>query len=125
VQQASPGSARRQFNRNPVNANAIVHCGDRFKPAHIVDYSQGGLQLTGTFGLTKQDAVQVELMSGLRIFGKVAWSLGRHTGIVFSEPLAETHPAILELARRAARSLAGQLHAITHRSPKAIGTALT
>jgi PilZ domain-containing protein len=108
MQEAAHASARRQFGRNPVKANAFIHCGDRFQHAHIIDYSRGGLQLRGTFGLTKQDAIQVELISGQRISGKVAWSLGTQTGIVFSEPLSEAHPAILELARRARKALTEQ-----------------
>jgi hypothetical protein len=105
MQQSAPTPVPRQFERIPVKANAFAHRGQRFQRAQIVDYSRGGLQLEGTFGLIKQDAIQVELISGVRISGKVAWSLGSHTGIVFSEPLPATHPAVLELARRAAKTL--------------------
>jgi hypothetical protein len=119
MQQLAHVSARRQFDRNPVKANAFVHCGGRFQRAHIVDYSRGGLQLQGTFGLTKQDEIQVELISGLRISGKVVWSLGAQTGIVFSETLPETHPAIIELARRARKALTEQPFSIAQ-GPRAI-----
>jgi hypothetical protein len=54
----------------------------------------------------------VELISGVRIRGKVAWSLGTQTGVVFSEPLAATHPVVLDLARRARRLLAEQSQSI-------------
>ena len=68
----------------------------------VVDYSAGGLRLDGTFGLLKRDAVQVELITGIRISAKVAWSLGAQTGVVFAEPLSSAHPVLAELARRAA-----------------------
>jgi PilZ domain-containing protein len=108
MQQAAEIPVQRQFERTPLRANAFVHRGARFQRAQIVDYSQGGLQLEGTFGLIRQDPIQIELMSGMRISGKVAWSLGAHTGIVFAEPLPSTHPAIVELTRRARKSLAEQ-----------------
>jgi hypothetical protein len=108
MQQSAPTPVRRQFARTPVKANAFVHRGARFQRAKIIDYSHGGLQLEGTFGLIKQDPIQVELISGVRITAKVAWSLGAHTGIVFAEPLSPTHPAIVELSRRARKSRAEQ-----------------
>jgi hypothetical protein len=105
MQQSAGAPANRQFERSPVKTTAFIHRGGNFQRAQIVDYSPGGLQLRGTFGLIKQDHIQVELMSGLRITAKVAWSLGSHTGVVFPEPLPPTHPAILELACRASKSL--------------------
>jgi hypothetical protein len=59
-----------------------------------------GLQLEGTFGLIPTDPVQIELASGVRVPGKVEWSLGGQTGIVFSQPLEASHQAIEELARK-------------------------
>ena len=104
MQQTATAPIHRRFERTPLRANAFVHRGARFQRARIVDYSQGGLQLEGTFGLIRQDPIQIELISGVRVSGKVAWSLGAHTGIVFPEPLPPTHPAIVELARRARKS---------------------
>ena len=108
MQQSTATSVRRQFERTPVKANAFLHRRGHFQRAQIIDYSRGGLQLAGTFGLIKPDPIQVELISGVRISAKVAWSLGALTGIVFSEPLPETHPAILQLARRVRKSLTEQ-----------------
>jgi hypothetical protein len=96
---AAPG--RRQFERTLTKAQVFVHCRGRFQRATIANYSQVGLQLEGTFGLFKHDLVQIELTSGVRVTGKVEWSLGGQTGIVFSEPLAASHPAMVELARKA------------------------
>jgi hypothetical protein len=98
--------ARRRFERISVKASAFIHRGNRFQHAQIVDFSRGGLLLSGTFGLINQDPVEVELISGVRICGRVAWSLGAYTGIAFSEKLEDTHPVMLELARRAHKPLA-------------------
>jgi PilZ domain len=92
--------ARRQFDRRPARANAIVQCREQFQSARIIDCSTGGLQLEGTFGLIKGDPVQIEFVSGIRLSGRVAWSLGAQTGVVFSEPLPKDHPVFAELLRR-------------------------
>jgi hypothetical protein len=116
--QQSPGpDVRRQVQRNPVRAHAFAHARGRFQPATVVDYSHGGLQLEGTFGLFKLDPVQIEFISGIRVLGQVAWSLGGRAGIAFSEGLPATHPAIVELARRAARSLNEQSIPHQHFTP--------
>jgi hypothetical protein len=94
---------RRRFARNPAKAHAFVHCHGHFQSATVIDFSQGGLQLEGTFALFKGDAVEIELLSGIRVSGSVAWSLGARTGIAFSNALPETHPATAELARSATR----------------------
>ena len=103
--QQSPITFSRQFERRPVTANAFVHCRGQFQPAKVVDYSAGGLRLEGTYGLIKRDLIEIELISGPRIPCRVAWSLGGQTGIVFSEPLPASHPALIELSRRADRQL--------------------
>ncbi len=94
----TPG--RRQFERTPTKAHVLVHCGGRFQRARVANYSQVGLQLKDTFGLIRRDSVLIELISGVRVPGKVEWSLGGQTGIVFSEPLEASHPALVELARK-------------------------
>ena len=94
-------SPRRQFERYYIKASAIVHYRGRFQCVKVIGYSVGGLQLEGTFGLIKTDAIQIEFISGCRLYGRVAWSLGTQTGIVFSKPLPTGHPALIELACRA------------------------
>lgn len=105
MHQSTSPDVRRQFERRPVKANAFVHCRGQFQNAKIIDYSTGGLQLEGTFGLIKTDPIQIEFFSGVRVSGRVAWSLGAQTGIVFAEPLAADHPALIELFRRAGAAL--------------------
>lgn len=95
----TPG--RRQFKRTSTKAHVFVHCRGRFQRAKIANCSQAGLQLEGTFGLIKHDPVLIELVSGVRVKGKVEWSLGGQTGVVFLEPLEASHPAMVELAHKA------------------------
>jgi hypothetical protein len=104
MQQSAP-APRRQFERRPVKANAIVHCRGQFQSATVIDYSAGGLRLEGTFGLIKTDPIQIEFISGARVPGRVSWSLGAQTGVLFAEPLQTGHPALTELARRAENHL--------------------
>ena len=101
MQQSTSSAARRQFERHLTKANAFIHYRGQFQPAKVVDYSAGGLQLTGTFGLIKPDQVEIEFISGIRVPAFVAWSLGAQTGIAYTEPLPIDHPALIDLARRA------------------------
>ena len=87
-------SCRRRTERTSARVQVLVHCRGRFQRAKIADYSQAGLQLEGTFGLIQCDLVLIELISGVRVPGKVEWSLGGQTGIVFSERLEASHPAM-------------------------------
>jgi PilZ domain len=89
----------RRFRRNPVRAHAFVHVHGGFQAVTILDYSRGGLQLKGTFGLFQDDQVVIESLSGARVPGRVAWCLGARTGIAFCQPLPETHPVMSQLAR--------------------------
>jgi hypothetical protein len=100
MQQSTSPDMHRQFGRRLAKAHVFVHCRGRFQSAKVVDYSQGGLQLEGTFGLSKRDTVEVELISGTRVPAQVAWSLGAHTGVAFGGALPTNHPAMTELARR-------------------------
>ena len=93
-------SCRRRIERTSARVQVLVHCRGRFQRARIADHSQLGLQLEGTFGLIPTDLVVIELASGVRVAGKVEWSLGGQTGIVFSERLKTSHPAMVELARK-------------------------
>jgi PilZ domain len=101
MSQARTVSCRRRIERTSVRVYVLVYCRDHFQRANIADYSEAGLQLEGTFGLIPTDRVQIELVSGLRVPGKVEWSLGGRTGIIFSQRLDEAHPAMVELARKA------------------------
>jgi hypothetical protein len=95
-------SVRRRDERHTIRLTALVHCHGRFQTVRIVDFSVGGLQLQGGFGVGPGDDVIVELLSGHRLAGKAAWSLGSRIGVRFLQPLAPEHPAwaVLEQAAR-------------------------
>jgi hypothetical protein len=110
VQLSTVPDVHRQFKRTPVKVNAFVHCRGQFQRARIIDYSTGGLRLDGTFGRIKTDPIEIESISGVRVPGRVAWSLGAQTGMIFLGPLPRDHPALVELFHRAG----------THRSSNVI-----
>jgi hypothetical protein len=97
----APVVERRKSPRAAATIHAFVHCRGRFQHTKITDYSAGGVNLSGTFGLHETDPVEIELMSGTRLAGRVAWSVGERTGVHFLEPLDEAHPVMLELERAA------------------------
>ena len=95
-------SVRRRDERCATRITALVHCHGRFQTVLIVDFSLGGLQLQGCFGVGTADGVAVELLSGYRLSAKVAWSIGGRIGVRFLQPLSADDPA-LEALRQAAR----------------------
>lgn len=117
TQQSTFPDERRQLDRHLIKANAFVHCRGQFQSVKVIDYSAGGLRLDGTFGLIKTDLIEIEFISGIRVPGRVAWSLGAQTGIVFLEQLPTGHPALIELHRR----VGAQHHVVTN----ALGLAST
>lgn len=95
-------SVRRREDRHSIRLTALVHCHGRFQTVRIVDFSLGGLQLQGGFGVGPGDDVVVELLTGHRLTAKAAWSLGSRVGVRFLQPLSAEHPAwaVLEQAAR-------------------------
>lgn len=99
-------SLRRRDPRHPVRATALAYCHGRFQTVRIVDYSAGGMQLQGCFGATVGDEMTVELLSGHRLAGKVAWSMGSRLGVRFLQPLEADHPVLAILEKAARRTAA-------------------
>ncbi len=99
-------SLRRRDERHATRAAALVHCHGRFQTVRIVDFSSGGLQLQGCFGVGVGDAVVVELLSAHRLEAKVAWSMGSRLGVRFLQPIEVDHPALAVL-QQAARHASG------------------
>jgi hypothetical protein len=97
-------SVRRRDDRHSIRLTALVHCHGRFQTVRIVDFSLGGLQMQGGFGVGAGDDVTVELLSGHRVAAKAAWSLGSKVGVRFLQPLSADHPALAILQRAARRS---------------------
>jgi hypothetical protein len=101
-------SLRRRDERHPIRATALAYCHGRFQTVRIVDYSPGGLQLQGCFGVSTGDDIAIELLSGHRLAAKAMWSMGSRLGVRFLEPLEHDHPV---------------LAALTHVSRRVAGTA--
>ena len=97
---AERGAAlRRQHERRSAAITALVYSHGRFQTVSILDISTGGLQLQGAFGVVAGDRIEVELLSGHRLAGKVVWSLGSRIGAEFSPALASDHPGLVALQR--------------------------
>lgn len=105
-----PSSLRRRDERHPIRATALAYCHGRFQTVRIIDFSTGGLQLQGCFGVGTGDDIAIELLSGHRLAAKVMWSMGSRLGVRFLEPLDNDHPvlAALTLASRRAAGGAGE-----------------
>lgn len=80
-------SIRREYQRLPVRVCALVHARERFQTVVVADFSRGGVQLQGSFGLASGDEITLELLSGHRLQAKVVWSLGSSLGAKFVGPL--------------------------------------
>src|SRR6185503_3495493 len=64
---------RRREERKPLRIAALIHCHGRFQTVLIDDFSAGGLQLRGCFGVGGRDEIAVELLSGHRLPARVVW----------------------------------------------------
>lgn len=93
---------RRQHERRSAAITALVHSHRRFQTVSILDFSTGGLQLQGAFGVTGGDQIEIELLSGHRLAAKVVWSLGSRIGAQFTPALPPDHPGLLALQCSAA-----------------------
>ena len=94
----------RRDERRAVRITALVYCHGRFQTARIVDFSLSGLQLDGCFGVAVADQVAVELLSGQRLEGKVAWAVASRSGVQFHQPLAPDDPVVARLSQAASRA---------------------
>jgi hypothetical protein len=95
---------RRRDERRAVGITALLHCHGRFQTTRVVDFSLGGLQLDGCFGVAVADQVAVELLTGQRLEGKVAWAVGDRVGVQFRKPLTPEDPIVAQLSQVASRT---------------------
>jgi uncharacterized protein (DUF58 family) len=95
------GQARRHGRMS-----ALLHVRARFQTVVVVDYSEGGVQIEGSFGLVPGDVMTLELLTGHRIDIRVVWSLGSKLGASFSEQLVEGDPVLAALEWSVARGSA-------------------
>ena len=91
------GALRRVHERRPAAIKALVHSHGRYQTVSIVDFSAGGVQMQGAFGVTTGDQIVIELLSGHKLGAKVAWSLGSRIGAKFVLALLPDSPALLSL----------------------------
>ena len=90
---------RRRHERRTAAITALVHSHRRFQTVSILDFSTGGLQLQGAFGVAAGDQIDIELLSGHRLPAKVVWSLGSRVGAQFTPALSLDHPGLAALQR--------------------------
>lgn len=90
---------RRRHERRTAAITALVHSHRRFQTVSILDFSTGGLQLQGAFGVASGDQIEIELLSGHRLPAKVVWSLGSRVGAQFTPALSLDHPGLAALQR--------------------------
>jgi hypothetical protein len=90
---------RRRHDRRSAAITALVHSHGRFQTVSILDFSTGGLQLQGAFGVADGDQIEIELLSGHRLAAKVVWSLGSRIGAQFTPVLPPDHPGLVALQR--------------------------
>ncbi len=95
---------RRRDERRAASITALVYCHGRFQTARIVDFSLGGLQLDGCFGVAVANRLAVELLSGQRLEGKAAWAVASRIGVQFCQPLAPDDPIVALLSQIASRT---------------------
>ena len=90
---------RRLFERRNTWVQALLHFGDRTQSIVIRDISRSGMRIEFAYGLNPGDEIEVELMSGRRLQGNVAWSVAAYCGVELQTLLAEDDP-VLETCKR-------------------------
>ena len=94
---------RRQHQRRNGPASALLHVRKQFQTVKVADFSEGGVQLQGAFGVLAGDRIVLDLVSGERCEIKVMWSLGSRLGGRFLTPLDADDPVLAALQRAAER----------------------
>jgi PilZ domain len=102
----TPVTVRRKHDRKSAAITALVHSHGRFQTVSILDFSTGGLQLQGAFGVAVGDQIEIELLTGHRHAAKVVWSLGSRIGAAFTPVLSSDSPAYIALQRAIAGATA-------------------
>ena len=88
-----PAAVRRRHDRRSAAITALVHSHGRFQTVSILDFSMGGLQLQGAFGVAAGDVIQIERRDrGSRERGFTAVAAGPHLddGLRLSAHLAQS-----------------------------------
>ena len=89
-----PLPQRRRSDRRTLGQTAYVVSEGRLVRGFVRDVSQGGLGLDQISKLKEGGTVTIELETGRRFSGSVAWSQGNRAGIRFSVPLTPNDPLL-------------------------------
>jgi PilZ domain len=93
----APQQRRLDLRRSPrhsVRIRALLHHAGRFQTTIINDVSVHGARVDGAIGVYPGDVVELGLMGGRKISGRVAWWLMGVCGIEFSQPLTDNDPLL-------------------------------
>ncbi len=101
-----PAALRRRHDRVATDIPAILHVRGHFRGVTIRNIAPGGASLRGGFALYRGDPVDIELLNGRRLPGRIAWSLGDRCGVAFAESLPSDDPLLSEAAWGSARKCA-------------------
>lgn len=85
---------RRRSARKGLFQECNVQHSRRTSRALVRDVSSGGLGLDGIAGLRPNDLVVIDLDTGRRLMGMVAWAKGRLSGVRFSTALPPNDPLL-------------------------------
>ena len=85
---------RRQSARRTVCQPCVLTHNRATSQAFVRDVSPGGFGLERVPQLVPKTAVEIELPSGRRFFGVVAWCSGSSAGVRFSRPLLPNDPLL-------------------------------
>jgi PilZ domain len=92
-------SKRRTFERRSTWVHGVVHFEGRSQSVVVRDISRCGMKIEFAYGLVPGDKIEIELMSGRKLEGVVAWSVATYCGVEFPTFLAEDDP-VLESCKR-------------------------
>lgn len=92
-----------RIKRKTVRCPALVHQGRHFQRVLVVDFNANGLGLDQTFALAVGQRVEVEVLTGERLDGHVAWCIGSRAGVELTTPLTARDPTYLRLMEWAER----------------------
>jgi hypothetical protein len=90
---------RRLFERRNTWVQALLHFDGRTQSIVIRDVSRGGIRIEFAYGLAPGDRIEIELNSGRRLAGTIAWSVAAYCGVELQTLLAEDDP-VLETCKR-------------------------
>ncbi len=85
---------RRRSTRRSLGQNGRLLYANAILSVFVKDVSEGGLGLLRVPFLKPDDPVTVELSTGRRFKGIVAWSRGEEAGVRFDQPLSASDPML-------------------------------